>query len=134
MGSLPLSLSLICRVKSRTAFHSTPSNSTAIATQPRDSLSGVRLGFVQLRAEVSNNDGNDFQGAFSRERAALRCPLSCSLKIPEINWRSTSILTTQSRIPAGSLDLLSCLRACWMTAGQLRGLKHNRLKKTGIDI
>ncbi|EEH16675.2 hypothetical protein PABG_06762 [Paracoccidioides brasiliensis Pb03] len=86
-------------------FHGAPYTLRQIQIQAVDFFGGNRLGFVKLKADVSNDDGERLPGSVFLRGGSVGVLLILQPNdIPETSESEKySILTIQPRIPAGSL-------------------------------
>jgi ADP-sugar diphosphatase len=129
--------------KSRTnhPFHKTPYSLKSIEIQTVDFFGGSRLGFLKLRAEVSNDEGEKFPGSvFLRGGSVAMLVILTPSSPPSDNATSSkpeeyAILTVQPRIPAGSLDFIELPAGMIDDSGTFAGAAAKEIaEETGLEI
>ncbi|KAL8716407.1 MAG: hypothetical protein Q9220_000314 [cf. Caloplaca sp. 1 TL-2023] len=131
ISTLRYSLSLQ-QEKSHT-FNSAPYKLRKIDIQSVDFFGGKRLGFVKLKAEVSNDDGEKLPGSvFLRGGSVGMMPDDVS---EDTEDEKQVILTVQPRIPAGSLSLAELPAGMLDDAGTFAGGAAKEIaEETGLEI
>jgi ADP-sugar diphosphatase len=117
------------------AFHAAPFKLRSITIQSCDFFGGKRLGFLKLKAEVTNDKGEYLPGS-----VFLRGGSVCMLLIvqpDDVNAREEEyvVLTIQPRIAAGSLDFVELPAGMLDDSGTFTGAAAKEIKEeTGLDI
>ena len=88
------------RNKSHT-FHSAPYNLRNIEIQSVDFFGGERIGFIKLKAEVSNDNGEKLPGSVFV--CYLRSPLSASVHYLDC-WETFETCRTSATLHVGNAD------------------------------
>ncbi|KAL8948439.1 MAG: hypothetical protein Q9222_005373 [Ikaeria aurantiellina] len=135
ISTLQYSLS-IQQEKSHT-FYTAPYKLRKIDIQSVDFFGGKRLGFVKLKAEVSNDDGEKLPGSVFLRGGSVGILLILQPDdVPEgTEDEKQVILTVQPRIPAGSLSLAELPAGMLDDAGTFAGGAAKEIaEETGLEI
>ncbi|KAL4955167.1 hypothetical protein BDW69DRAFT_204726 [Aspergillus filifer] len=118
-------------------FHKDPYVLRKIDVQAADYFGGGRLGFVKLKADVSNGGGEKFPGSvFLRGGSVGMLLLLQPDDVPSTSeddkW---AVLTVQPRIPAGSLAFSEIPAGMLDDSGAFAGKAAEEIKEeTGLEI
>ncbi|KIW71430.1 hypothetical protein PV04_03599 [Phialophora macrospora] len=118
-------------------FHKSPYSLKSIEIQSFDLFSGQRLGFLKLKAEVSNEDGEHLPGSvFMRGGSvAMLIILTPSDGLDREAHAEYAILTLQPRIPAGSLSFIELPAGMIDDSGTFAGAAAREVhEETGLEI
>jgi ADP-sugar diphosphatase len=116
-------------------FHSTAYTLRSITIQSCDFFDGGRLGFVKLRAEVSNDDGERLPGSVLLRGGSVAMLLVLQPEDAKDELEDYVILTMQPRIPAGSLAFLELPAGMLDDSGTITGAAAKEIKEeTGLEI
>ncbi|MCJ1428090.1 hypothetical protein MMC29_005998 [Sticta canariensis] len=118
-------------------FHDAPYNLRKIDIQAADFFGGQRVGFIKLKAEVSNNHGEKLPGSvFLRGGSVgMMLILQPDDAPPETEAEKQIILTLQPRIPAGSLSLAELPAGMLDDSGTFAGRAAKEIaEETGLEI
>lgn len=118
-------------------FNSAPYSLRQIDIQSVDFFGGGRLGFVKLKAEVSNDNGEKLPGSvFLRGGSVgMMLILQPDDAPPNSEVDKQVILTVQPRIPAGSLSLPELPAGMLDDSGTFAGGAAKEIKEeTGLEI
>jgi ADP-sugar diphosphatase len=113
-------------------FHRLPYTLRSIKVQAVDFFGGKRLGFVKLKAEISNDNGDTLPGS-----VFLRGGSVAMLLILHADSSSEEyvILAIQPRIAAGSLSFVELPAGMLDDSGTFTGAAAKEIKEeTGLDI
>ncbi|KAJ9612034.1 hypothetical protein H2200_003629 [Cladophialophora chaetospira] len=137
LSTLHHSLALQRRSSSH-PFHKLPYSLKSIEIQSVDFFGGHRLGFLKLKAQVSNENGEHFPGSvFMRGGSvAMLIILTPSDKTPsDVPKEEYAILTVQPRIPAGSLSFIELPAGMIDDSGTFAGAAAKEIEEeTGLEI
>lgn len=129
--------SLSTQRKSSHTFYSAPYKLRKIDIQSVDFFSGGRVGFIKLKAEVSNDDGEKLPGSvFLRGGSVGMMLILQPDDVPEgTEDEKHVILTLQPRIPAGSLSLAELPAGMLDDSGTFSGGAAKEIEEeTGLKI
>jgi ADP-sugar diphosphatase len=116
-------------------FHSAPYTLRSIAIQSSDFFGGGRLGFVKLRAEVSNDEGEKLPGSVFLRGGSVAMLLVLQPEDANDESEEYAILTVQPRIPAGSLAFVELPAGMLDDSGTFAGAAAKEIKEeTGLEI
>ncbi|KAL5356600.1 hypothetical protein BJX96DRAFT_171762 [Aspergillus floccosus] len=118
-------------------FHADPYTLRKIHVQAVDYFGGGRLGFVKLRATVSNTRGESLPGSvFLRGGSvAMLLILQPDDAPPSADDEKCAILTVQPRIPAGSLSFAEIPAGMLDDSGSFAGGAAKEIhEETGLTI
>jgi ADP-sugar diphosphatase len=127
--------SLSLQAQESHAFHAAPFKFRSIIIQSCDFFGGNRLGFLKLKAEVTNDTGELLPGS-----VFLRGGSVCMLLIvqpDDVNDREEEhvVLTIQPRIAAGSLSFVELPAGMLDESGTFTGAAAKEIQEeTGLDI
>ena len=113
-------------------FHETPYALRSIIVQSCDFFGNGRLGFVKLKADVSNNNGDNLPGS-----VFLRGGSVAMLLILQSNSSDEEhvVLTIQPRIAAGSLGFVELPAGMLDDSGNFSGTAAKEIREeTGLEI
>jgi ADP-sugar diphosphatase len=117
------------------SFHSAPYTLRNITIQSCDFFSGGRLGFVKLRAEVSNDAGEKLPGSVFLRGSSVAMLLVLQPEDAKDTPEEYVILTVQPRIPAGSLAFVELPAGMLDDNGTFTGAAAKEIKEeTGLEI
>jgi ADP-sugar diphosphatase len=117
------------------SFHSAPYTLRNITIQSCDFFSGGRLGFVKLRAEVSNDAGEKLPGSVFLRGGSVAMLLVLQPEDAKDTSEEYVILTVQPRIPAGSLAFVELPAGMLDDNGTFTGAAAKEIKEeTGLEI
>jgi ADP-sugar diphosphatase len=136
LATLQKSLSLQQTSKSH-PFHKTPYALKSIEIQSVDFFSNQRLGFLKLKANISNDEGEHLPGSvFMRGGSvAMLIILKPSDHNPSAEAEEYTILTIQPRIPAGSLAFTELPAGMLDDDGSFAGAAAKEIQEeTGLEI
>ena len=123
-------------IKSHT-FHSSPYKLRRINIQAVDFFGGGRIGFLKLKAEVSNDDGEKLPGSvFLRGGSVGMLLILQPDDVPAgTETDKQVILTVQPRIPGGSLAMTELPAGMLDDAGTFAGGAAKEIsEETGLEI
>lgn len=118
-------------------FHSSPYKLRKIDIQSVDFFSGQRIGFIKLKTEVSNDDGEELPGSVFLRGGSVGMMLILQ---PDDVLENTEdekhvILTLQPRVPAGSLSLAELPAGMLDDSGTFSGGAAKEIEEeTGLKI
>jgi ADP-sugar diphosphatase len=116
-------------------FHSAPYTLRSITIQSCDFFGGGRLGFVKLRAEVSNDEGEKLPGSVFLRGGSVAMLLVLQPEDANDESEEYAILTVQPRIPAGSLAFVELPAGMLDDSGTFAGAAAKEIKEeTGLEI
>jgi ADP-sugar diphosphatase len=116
-------------------FHSAPYKLRSITVQSCDFFGGGRLGFVKLRAEVSNDAGEKLPGSVFLRGGSVAMLLVLRPEDAKDTSEEYVILTVQPRIPAGSLAFVELPAGMLDDNGTFTGAAAKEIKEeTGLEI
>ena len=116
-------------------FHSAPYALRSITVQSCDYFGGERLGFVKLRAEVSNDAGEKLPGSVFLRGGSVAMLLILRPEDATDKSEEYVILTVQPRIPAGSLSFIELPAGMIDDSGTLTGAAAKEIQEeTGLEI
>ncbi|KAI9812744.1 MAG: hypothetical protein M1827_004500 [Pycnora praestabilis] len=118
-------------------FHSSPYKLRKIDIQSVDFFGGERIGFIKLKAEVSNDDGEKLPGSvFLRGGSVgLMVILQADDAPKDSETDKYVILTLQPRIPAGSLSFAELPAGMIDDSGTFSGAAAKEIQEeTGLEI
>ena len=132
-----LKQSLLSQRNSSHAFHSAPYRLRRIDIQAVDFFGGNRIGFVKLKAEVSNDNGEKLPGSVFLRGGSLGMMLI--LQPDDVAEESETdkyvILAVQPRIPAGALAMAELPAGMLDDAGTFAGGAAKEIaEETGLRI
>ncbi|ETI23188.1 hypothetical protein G647_04985 [Cladophialophora carrionii CBS 160.54] len=147
LNTLRHSLSLQ-RSSSSHPFHNSAYSLKSIEIQAVDHFSGQRLGFLKLKAQVSNEDGEHLPGSVFMRGGSVAMliiltpsdsPHGSDQKPQAHNQPTTpeeyAILTVQPRIPAGSLSFVELPAGMIDDSGTFAGAAAREVREeTGLEI
>lgn len=117
------------------SFHSAPYKLRSITVQSCDFFAGGRLGFVKLRAEVSNDAGEKLPGSVFLRGGSVAMLLILQPEDAKDTSEEYVILTVQPRIPAGSLAFVELPAGMLDDNGTFTGAAAKEIKEeTGLEI
>ncbi|CAL8577229.1 hypothetical protein XPA_003067 [Xanthoria parietina] len=119
------------------AFNSAPYKLRKIDIQSADFFGGKRLGFLKLKAEISNDKGENLPGSvFLRGGSVAMLLILQPDDVRENTEREKHvILTVQPRIPAGSLALAELPAGMLDDSGTFAGAAAKEIaEETGLGI
>lgn len=136
-----LSQSLVQQSQSSHPFHSSPYRLRSIEIQAVDFFGGKRLGFLKLKADVSNDEGEKLPGIVFMRGGSVAMLIVLS---PSDNGSGDSeddrgeeyvILTVQPRIAAGSLSFTEIPAGMIDDSGSFAGAAAKEIEEeTGLSI
>ncbi|KIW96863.1 uncharacterized protein Z519_02254 [Cladophialophora bantiana CBS 173.52] len=131
-------------------FHQSPYSLRSIEVQSVDFFSGHRLGFLKLKATVTNDKGESLPGSvFMRggsvamliiltplpSRSSEQSLPTTSKALPVAEEEEYAILTVQPRIPAGSLNFVELPAGMIDDSGTFAGAAAKEIQEeTGLEI
>ncbi|KAL8647293.1 MAG: hypothetical protein Q9226_006491 [Calogaya cf. arnoldii] len=118
-------------------FNPAPYKLRKIDVQSVDFFGGKRLGFVKLKADISNENGEKLPGSVFLRGASVAMMLILQPNdVPENTEEEKQvILTVQPRIPAGSLALAELPAGMLDDSGTLAGAAAKEIaEETGLEI
>lgn len=118
-------------------FHSAPYKLRKIDIQAVDHFGGGRIGFIKLKAEVSNDEGEKLPGSVFLRGGSVGMMLILQPDDVPANTEDEKhvILTLQPRIPAGSLSLAELPAGMLDDAGTFSGGAAKEIEEeTGLKI
>ena len=118
-------------------FHSAPYQLRKIDIQAVDFFGGGRIGFLKLKAEVSNDNGEKLPGsAFLRGGSVGMLLILQPDDVPDDSETEKQvILTLQPRIPAGSLAMAEIPAGMIDDAGTFAGGAAKEIaEETGLEV
>ncbi|MCJ1458853.1 hypothetical protein MMC28_009227 [Mycoblastus sanguinarius] len=118
-------------------FHSAPYKLRNIHIQSVDFFGGKRVGFVKLKAEVSNDNGEKLPGSVFLRGGSVGMMLILQPNDIPSNTEDEKqvILTLQPRIPAGSLTLAELPAGMLDESGTFSGGAAKEIaEETGLEI
>ena len=118
-------------------FHSSPYKLRKIDIQAVDYFGGQRIGFVKLKAEVSNDNGEKLPGSVFLRGGSVGMMLILQPDDVPANTEKEKhvILTVQPRIPAGSLSLAELPAGMLDDSGTFAGGAAKEIEEeTGLEI
>ncbi|MCJ1362034.1 hypothetical protein MMC16_001136 [Acarospora aff. strigata] len=136
ISTLEHSLSLQEQNENHT-FHASPYKLRKIDIQSVDFFGSGKLGFVKLKAEVSNDKGEKLPGSVFLRGGSVGMMLILQPDdvSPESEEDKHVILAVQPRIPAGSLSLAELPAGMIDDSGEFSGAAAKEIKEeTGLDI
>ncbi|KAL2355912.1 ADP-sugar diphosphatase [Cryomyces antarcticus] len=118
-------------------FHSAPYKLRKIDIQSVDFFGGERIGFIKLKADVSNDDGEKLPGSVFLRGGSVGMLLI--LQPDDVSQDSEKdkhvILTLQPRIPAGSLSLAELPAGMLDDSGTFSGGAAKEIEEeTGLKV
>jgi 8-oxo-dGTP pyrophosphatase MutT (NUDIX family) len=117
------------------SFHSAPYALRSITVQSCDFFGGGRLGFVKLRAEVSNDAGEKLPGSVFLRGGSVAMLLVLQPEDAQDTSEEYVILTVQPRIPAGSLAFVELPAGMLDDSGTFKGAAAKEIKQeVGLEI
>ena len=128
------------RTSSNHPFHNTPYSLKSIDIQSVDFFGGQRIGFLKLKAVVSNDEGEHFPGSIFMRGGSVAMLIILTLsdaKSPAKQDQSEeyAILTVQPRIPAGSLSFIELPAGMIDDCGTFAGAAAKEIQEeTGLEI
>ncbi|KAI9758737.1 MAG: hypothetical protein M4579_002840 [Chaenotheca gracillima] len=118
-------------------FHKAPYKLRSISVQSVDFFGGNRVGFVKLKAEISNDDGEKLPGSvFLRGGSVGMMVILQPDDVPQgSETEKYVLLTLQPRVPAGSLALAELPAGMIDDNGTFAGAAAKEIKEEiGIEI
>ncbi len=118
-------------------FHAAPYKLRKINIQSVDFFGDGRVGFIKLRAEVSNDDGEKLPGSVLLRGGSVGMMLVLQpADVPkDTEDEKQVILTLQPRIPAGSLTLPELPAGMLDDSGTFRGAAAKEIEEeTGLKV
>ncbi|EXJ71921.1 uncharacterized protein A1O5_04422 [Cladophialophora psammophila CBS 110553] len=133
-------------------FHKSPYSLRSIEIQSVDFFSGHRLGFLKLKATVTNDEGESLPGSvFMRGGSVAMLIILTPLPLPSLSSEQSppttsqalplpgeeeyAILTVQPRIPAGSLNFVELPAGMIDDSGTFAGAAAKEIQEeTGLEI
>jgi ADP-sugar diphosphatase len=116
-------------------FHSAPYKLRSITVQSCDFFGGGRLGFVKLRAEVSNDAGEKLPGSVFLRGGSVAMLLVLQPEDAKDTSEEYVVLTVQPRIPAGSLAFVELPAGMLDDNGTFTGAAAKEIKEeTGLEV
>ena len=116
-------------------FNSTPYALRAITVQSCDFFGGGGLGFVKMRAEVSNDAGEKLPGSVFLRGGSVAVLLVLRPEDTRDKPEEYVILTVQARIPAGSLAFVELPAGMLDDSGTLTGAAAKEIQQeTGLQM
>jgi ADP-sugar diphosphatase len=117
------------------SFHSAPYKLRSITVQSCDFFGGGRLGFVKLRAEVSNDAGEKLPGSVFLRGGSVAMLVVLQPEDANDTSEEYVVLTVQPRIPAGSLAFVELPAGMLDDNGTFTGAAAKEIKEeTGLEI
>ncbi|KAL9621575.1 MAG: hypothetical protein Q9160_003967 [Pyrenula sp. 1 TL-2023] len=114
-------------------FHASPFRLQKIKVQSCDFFGGGRLGFVKLKAEISNRNGETLPGSIFLRGGSVAMLLLLSPR--DKTDEKYVVLTVQPRVPAGSLAFVEIPAGMLDDSGTFAGAAAKELKEeTGLEI
>jgi ADP-sugar diphosphatase len=130
-----LNHSLALQAQSSHPFHESPYNLRSITVQSCDFFGGKRLGFVKLKAKVTNDRGEYLPGAVFLRGGSVCMLLILQPDDVEEGKDDYVVVTIQSRIAAGSLGFAELPAGMLDDSGTFAGAAAKEIKEeTGLDI
>ncbi|KAF1809169.1 hypothetical protein P152DRAFT_476731 [Eremomyces bilateralis CBS 781.70] len=119
------------------AFHDAPYYLRSIEIQSVDYFGGHRVGFMKLRAEVSNDKGEKLPGSIFLRGGSVAILLL--LQPDDVPLRSEEekhvVLTVQARVPSGSFTFVELPAGMIDDAGSFAGAAAKELgEETGLVV
>ncbi|KAF9893997.1 hypothetical protein FE257_008968 [Aspergillus nanangensis] len=121
-------------------FHSNPYELRKIHIQTVDYFGGGRVGFIKLRADVSNNNGESLPGSVFLRGGSVGMllilqPSDSPPQSPDPYSNKHALLTIQPRIPAGSLTFAEIPAGMLDDSGSFAGAAAKEIhEETGLTI
>ena len=130
-----LESSLDLQTQTSHPFHATPYALRSITVQSCDFFGAGRLGFVKLRAEVSNEAGEKLPGSVFLRGGSVTMLLVLQPEDARDTSEEHVILTVQARIPAGSLAFVELPAGMLDDSGTFTGAAAKEIQEeTGLEI
>lgn len=129
--------SLACQRQLSHQFHKSPYSLRKIDIQIADHFKGGRLGFIKLKADVSNDSGESFPGSVFLRGGSVGMLLALQPDdVPSTSDEdSRAVLAVQPRIPAGSLSFLEIPAGMIDDSGTFSGAAAKEIQEeTGLSI
>ena len=127
-----LTMSLQQQAQPSHPFHDIPYALRAITVQSYDLFGGGRLGFVKLKADVSNDDGEKLPGSVFLRGGSVAMLLIVQ---PDSSDEEYVILAIQPRIAAGSLGFVELPAGMLDDSGTFSGAAAKEIQEeTGLEI
>ena len=116
-------------------FHPSPYSLRSITVQSCDFFGGKRLGFVKLKADVSNNEGDKLPGSVFLRGGSVAMLIILQPDDAKDVAEEYVVLTIQPRIPAGSLGFVEIPAGMLDDSGTFAGGAAKEIKEeTGLEI
>ncbi|KAI9691551.1 MAG: hypothetical protein M1822_007622 [Bathelium mastoideum] len=118
-------------------FHTSPYKLNSIDIQTVDFFGGGRLGFVKLKADVSNDKGEKLPGSVFLRGGSVGMMLILQPEdvVEGSEEEKYVILTLQPRIPAGSLSMVELPAGMLDDSGTFSGGAAKEIKEeTGLEV
>ncbi|KAF7507170.1 hypothetical protein GJ744_010852 [Endocarpon pusillum] len=117
------------------AFHASPFKLRRITIQSCDYFGGKRLGFVKLKAEVTNDKGDSLPGSVFLRGGSVSMLLVVRPDDVDGDNEEYVVLTIQPRIAAGSLGFVELPAGMLDDSGTFTGAAAKEIKEeTGLEI
>lgn len=139
INTLRHSLSLQ-RTSSKHPFHNAPYSLKSIEVQSVDFFGGQRIGFLKLKADVSNDEsehlpGSVFMRGGSVAMLIVLTPSDAGSASDQDRPEEHAILTVQPRIPAGSLSFIEFPAGMIDDSGTFAGAAAKEIQEeTGLEM
>jgi ADP-sugar diphosphatase len=136
LETLRHSLSVQKSLKSH-PFHSSPYALRSIEIQSADFFGGGRLGFLKLKAEIANDDGEHLPGSVFMRGGSVAILIILTPSEPTSGeaQEEYTILTVQARVPAGSLSFTELPAGMLDDSGTFAGAAAKEIaEETGLEI
>jgi ADP-sugar diphosphatase len=116
-------------------FHESPYKLRFIEIQVADFFTQTHLGFLKLRATVTNDDDECLPGAVFMRGGSVAVLVIVSSSTKAGAGEDYAIMTLQPRIAAGSLSFLELPAGMLDDEGSFKGVAAREIKEeTGLDI
>lgn len=116
-------------------FHETPYMLHSIQIQSHDRFGGGRLGFLKLKAEITNEKGERLPGSVFLRGGSVAMLLILSPQDATETDSDHVILTVQPRIAAGSLGFVELPAGMLDDSGTFSGAAAKEIREeTGLEI
>jgi ADP-sugar diphosphatase len=127
-----LSKSLQQQAQTSHSFHNTPYTLRSIEVQSCDFFGGRNLGFVKLKADISNDEGEKLPGIVFLRGGSVAMLLILQA---ESTAEEYALLTVQPRIAIGSLGFVELPAGMLDNNGTFSGAAAKEIKEeTGLEI
>ena len=112
-------------------FHANPYKLRNINVQAVDRFGPTKIGFVKLKADISNEAGEHLPGSIFMRGASVAMLLILSPEFPSDADDQWVILTQQPRIPTGSLKFTEIPAGMLDGSGNFAGTAAREIKEEG---